>query len=289
MFASDVKGLTMNTFPSTTATGPFRARERLFKAFREFCEDGSAASNEASAFVRQLNNVAGKHDRGIEYLTHYFFALFSAFILNTVPTAFWTIGRIVENRELVAGIRAELVDVLGPAVGKPTLTIDASVIRERCPLFASTFNEILRYVGSSISTLVVHEDVWIEDDRYLLKKGSWVQIPATAVHTDPEIWGKDAGQFNPERFLKPFKVHPAASRTFGGGSTLCPGRHLATDEILAFTAMLLYTFDVDYAAGSRLPPRDEVNMLPVMKPVNDIVLGLSRRQDMGNVSWGFQK
>lgn len=293
MFASDVKGLTMAKFPYITAPGPFKARKRLHKAFREFCEDGSAASKEASEVIRQLNNVAGKHDRGADYLTYYFFAFFSAFILNTVPTAFWTIGRIVENRVLLVGIRAELSEVIGPmqspTAGKPTLTVDASVIRERCPLLMSAFNEVLRYVGSSLSTLVVHEDIWIDDDRYLLRKGSWVQIPATAVHADPEIWGQDAARFNPERFLKPFKVHPAASRTFGGGSTLCPGRHLATDEILALTAMLLYTFDVDYAADTHLPPRDEVNMLPIMKPLNDIVLRLSRRQEIGNVSWAFQK
>lgn len=74
----------------------------------------------------------------------------------------------------------------GAGVGDPRLSFDVVAVREWCPLFTSAFNEGLRYVGSSTSTLVVHEDVYV-DDRYLLMEGTLVQISAMVVHSGPDI------------------------------------------------------------------------------------------------------
>ena len=292
-FESGVKGLTMGVFPSLTAAKPARARRRLVEAFVEFFENDSKSNGETCEFIRQLGDVAYRFNRDADYLARYFFAVFCAFIINTVPVIFWTIGHIVENRVLLARIRAELADVVGRmegvGVGDSKISVDVAAIRERCPLLVSTSNEVLRYVGASTSTLIVHEDVYI-DDQYLLTKGALVQISATAVHSDPDIWGPNAANFDPERFLRPGKVHPSAFRTFGGGSTLCPGRHLASDEILVFTAMFLHSFAVGFTAETpRLPLRDDTNMLSIMKPRKDLKLRLSRHRGMERASWGIRK
>ena len=272
----------MSLFPSLRAAGPSRARQRLVQAFTEFFQDDPTANGEICDFLRQVAGVARRYNRDVEYLARYFFAIFCAFLINTVPVTFWTIGHIVENPELLARIRAELAEVVGPMAeaeaGEPRHSFDVTAIRERCPLLMSTFNEVLRYVGASTSTLIVHEDVYI-DEQYLLTKGALVQISATAIHSDPDVWGPNAADFDPERFLKPSKVHPSANRTFGGGSTLCPGRHLAADEILVFTAMFLHTFDVEFTAETpRLPRRDDTDMLSITKPTEDLMLRLSRRR-----------
>ncbi len=276
----------MGILPSLTAAKPARARQRLVQAFIDFFEDDTIAHGETCDFIRQLGDVAHGYNRDVEYLGRYFFAIFCAFIINTVPVTFWTIGHIVENQLLLARIRAELAEVIEPIVeedvSEPRFSFDVAAVRERCPLLMSASTEVLRYVGASTSTLIVHEDVCI-DEQYLLKQGALVQISATAVHSDPDIWGPDAAAFDPERFLKPTKVHPSAYRTFGGGSTLCPGRHLATDEILAFTAMFLHTFDV--ADTPRLPRRDDTNMLSITKPEKDLLLRLSCRRGMEKTSW----
>jgi cytochrome P450 len=39
-------------------------------------------------------------------------------------------------------------------------------------------------------------------------------------------------------------IHPAAFRAFGGGKTLCPGRHFATVSIQALVALLVTKFDI---------------------------------------------
>ena len=280
----------MGVFPSLTAAKPARARRRLVQAFKEFSENSSTTNGETSEFIRQLGDVACRFNRDADYRARYFFAIFCAFIINTVPVIFWTIGHIAEDSVLLARIRAELAEVIqSTGIGESKLGVDVATLRERCPLLVSTSNEVLRFVGASTSTLIVHEDVYI-DDRYLLTKGALVQISATAVHSDPDVWGPNAANFDPERFLKPAKVHPSAFRTFGGGSTLCPGRHLASDEILVFTAMFLHGFDVGFATNTpRLPRRDDTNMLSVTKPKKDLVLRLSRRQGMEKASWGVRK
>ena len=282
----------MGILPSITAAGPAKARKHLVKAFMDFFEYDYAA-NEGTEFIRQLGDVAHRYNRDVDYFGRYFFAIFCAFIINTVPVIFWVIGHIVENRALLDRVRAELAEVVevipGTGNDEQRLSFDIATVRERCPLLISAATEVLRYVGASTSTLIVHEDVYI-DDQYLLTKGSLVQISATAVHSDPDVWGPSAAAFDPERFLKPNKVHPSAYRTFGGGSTLCPGRHLASDEILVFTAMFLHTFNVDFSADTpRLPRRDDTNMLSVTKPTDDLVLSLSRRWGMEKASWGIRK
>ena len=280
----------MGVFPSLTAAKPARARRRLVEAFKEFSEHSSTANGETSEFIRQLDNVACRFNRDADYRARYFFAVFCAFVINTVPVIFWTIGHILENGVLLARIRVELAEVVQSAgIGESKFSVDVATLRERCPLLVSTSNEVLRFVGASTSTMIVHEDVYI-DDRYLLTKGALVQISATAVHSDPDVWGPNAANFDPERFLKPRKVHPSAFRTFGGGSTLCPGRHLASDEILVFTAMFLHSFDVGFAAKTpRLPQRDDTNMLSITKPKRDLALRLSRRQGMETASWSVRK
>lgn len=90
--------------------------------------------------------------------------------------------------------------------------------------------------------------------------------------------------FNHQRFVKDpatatragKKHNPVAFRAFGGGATLCPGRHFASTEILAFASVILLRFDVRPRTGSwdtrgyreanaafRLPKQDvDVELIP---------------------------
>jgi len=145
--------------------------------------------------------------------------------------------------------------------------------------------ECLRVGSDNYSTRLVKEDTMLAG-RWFLRKGCVVQIAGGVIHADERIWGGDAGEFNPGRFLggktkseengngvgnghsngggNSTNVHPAAFRAFGGGKTLCPGRHFATNEILAFVAMIVLTFDIESLDGGpiRVPEKDD-GVLPV--------------------------
>ncbi len=119
-----------------------------------------------------------------------------------------------------------------------------------------------------------------------------VQMPTRIIHKDPSLWGTDVDAFNPRRFLKDSEAqksdggakkrpNAAAFRTFGGGTTLCPGRHFATNEVLAVTAMFVLRYDMAPVAGPwSMPSTNNSNMAgAIMEPDSDIEVAVSRRKD----------
>lgn len=84
-------------------------------------------------------------------------------------------------------------------------------------------------------------------DRYLLKKGGIVAIAQTVQHTSTDAWGPNVSEFDHLRFVKGHstgKMNLTAFRAFGGGHTMCPGRHFSATEIIAFAALMVLQFDI---------------------------------------------
>lgn len=96
------------------------------------------------------------------------------------------------------------------------------------------------------------------DNQYLLKKGSTVMMPAPVQHHDATIWGPGHDTFDHLRFEKDKRHRQAGFHAFGGSTTLCPGRHFATTEILAFTAIMVMHFDVVPKSSPWVEPREKV-------------------------------
>lgn len=117
---------------------------------------------------------------------------------------------------------------------------------------SSIWQELLRVHARGVSSRFVLEDTI---KRYLLKKYMVVQVPMTAMHTDPAHWGNGAQSLNLGRFLKQensrqdIKTSGAAYRPFGKGTSMCPGRHLVTLEIIALTAYPVLQFDTTPCDG----------------------------------------
>ncbi len=135
------------------------------------------------------------------------------------------------------------------------------------------------------------------DSQWLLKKGAMVQMPSRIIHKDSSIWGKDVDEFNPRRFMKGEtprtengrRPNPAAFRAFGGGTTLCPGRHFATMEVLAVVTMFIMRYDMAPTAGRwSLPRTDNTNVAAVItEPDTDIEVEVSTRKGFEDGSWAF--
>jgi cytochrome P450 len=102
------------------------------------------------------------------------------------------------------------------------------------------------------------------------EKGSMVMMPLRMNHQDPTIYGERIDEFVPDRFLKDFikadssNGHAAevnlvgttgasikSMKPFGGGVTLCPGRHFAQNESVAFVATALRRFDIQLVEGQK--------------------------------------
>jgi cytochrome P450 len=171
-----------------------------------------------------------------------------AVIGTTGPTAWWMMYHIFSDREVLADVRGELdglVKVTSDGAGE-VCEINLACIRTRCPILLSTFKETLRHRSLGTAVRICLEDHML-DGRFLLKKGGIVIIPQLVQHTSVSAWGADADKFDHLRFVKGAsgkKVNHTAFRAFGGGHTLCPGRHFSTTEMMAFVALMVLQYDI---------------------------------------------
>lgn len=89
-----------------------------------------------------------------------------------------------------------------------------------------------------------------------IPEGTNVGINAWVAHRNPKVWGSDAEEFRPERWLEAQAEAEAGNKErlqrmeayylpFGGGSRTCIGRHISILEILKLMPRLLRDFEFE--------------------------------------------
>ena len=145
------------------------------------------------------------------------------------------------------------------------------------------YYEALRLATSSVSVRNVHTNTGIGGK--FLRAGNRILLPYRQMLFDSKIFGTDAEDFNPHRFLNDKKLSSSSSfRPFGGGATYCPGRFLAKAEVLTFVALVICRFNLDLAIdkgkpGGRFPIMETRRpCLGIMSPKEgeDVMLRVSR-------------
>lgn len=223
-------------FPSLLAPKAYWAREKVAVAFQEYFL--TAGIDRASPVAKYLYESQRKH--GVSTADMGRIALGTALgsLLSTIPATFWVLLMIythtTDHAPLLDEIRAEVdaITVVSKADHhggrKVTCRIDLIDVAHHCPLLVSTIQETIRWRSVNQSLRMVTEDTVLAD-RWLLRKGAFVQMPAHVLHRNRSIWGADADQFRPRRFMADDSSHVRVPgrflRSFGGGNVLCPGRH----------------------------------------------------------------
>jgi len=137
--------------------------------------------------------------------------------------------------------------------------LDTVVGRTRIPTFADFPH--LPYIRAMVKEALRWRPVdplgfphlSIEDDWYngmFIPKGSIVVPNIWHLNRDPEIYGPDATEFNPERFLDANgEVMSCAPETkdeghvtYGFGRRVCVGKHVANNSLFINLAMLAWAF-----------------------------------------------
>ncbi|KAI4108716.1 MAG: hypothetical protein L6R37_000880 [Teloschistes peruensis] len=225
-FENDITMILLGVLPSITARKGYQARQRLTKAMTEYFNDNRPETG--SDLIR----------------------------------ARWA-GNVKYNVAQYSG-KFEIGDLIAPTK-KTTRTLPLSKLKPHCPLLLATYKETLRLQTHNTNTRWVKTTTSLPSlpsltpsppspltSHYLLIRDSIIQMPGYPVHTHLSVWGTDAQTFNPARFLNNIKgekkkkeeKYPSSSfRSFGGGATLCPGRHFATAEICAVVAMVVVSPD----------------------------------------------
>lgn len=137
------------------------------------------------------------------------------------------------------------------------LTYLDSVIREALrinPGIAMIFERVVPQPGFTLP-----------DGRFV-PGGTAIGINPAVTNRNVDVFGEDADQFNPDRWLqkdgeteeafknRSRKMKDVADFVFGGGNRICMGRYLAMLEIYKLFATLYSLFDVSVFTPSRLFP-----------------------------------
>jgi cytochrome P450 len=302
-FDRGLLGLLVNILPSLTARKAWKGRENLASAFVTYLISNTHLQG-SNQIIQRRCEIARKHGWSTGMIARSELSFLFAGISNTAITSFWMILHIVSRPNLLGEVLEELKQSLEHSKSDAEIgEISISKLKKHCSLFVSIYRETVRFGSENFSSRVVTTDTLLSG-TFFLRKDAIVQISGGIIHADENIWGADVLEFNPCRFLptaktvvegadkgegatKPGPVHPAAFRPFGGGTTLCPGRHFATSEILGLVAVVLLTFDIRPVGGERIEvPSKKDNVLPIhiLEPDRPVQVRITLR-DNADVKW----
>ncbi|KAJ4299052.1 hypothetical protein N0V90_004296 [Kalmusia sp. IMI 367209] len=268
------------------------ACDSLGRTFEKYYEQGG----HQRSFGLTRNSLKYYSERGfplldIAYLTA---GTGIAVLGNTLPAAFWFVLHLYSDRKVFDTCREEVLAQVvhgNDGDGNALRTVDITALKAACPLLHSAFREVLRLEAIGTGVRGVAEDHLL-DGKYLLKKDALIFMPLVSQHFDHERWGADAEEYCYDRFTDKTRprVNNVSFRSFGGGTTLCPGRHFVTTELLAFAAMLLLRFEIIPKDGKWIIPTSlNAEMTTnVPAPDFDIDVEIRRRADDEGVKWAWK-
>jgi hypothetical protein len=295
-FEDGMLGLVIDVMPQITARKAFYARKRVLEGLVEYVQ--TERYKKASPLIQERVQTNLTFGLGEQMAGHAELILIFGILGNAVPSNFWLVANIFSRPKLLQRIREEVESAITVHDDADTRRrkgfISSKRIGKACPLLYSCYRETLRDNSLLTSARLVMEDT-ILAEKYLLRKGSVVQIAGGVIHHSSRIWGHGAEGFNPDRFLSvadedggnnvqasplPKGVPSAAFRAFGGGTVICPGRHFAQSELMTLAAVLAIGFEITNPDGTplTLPAKDEERIpLAMVKPKLDPRVRVRRR------------
>ncbi|MFL6027910.1 MAG: bifunctional cytochrome P450/NADPH--P450 reductase [Friedmanniella sp.] len=171
----------------------------------------------------------------------------------------FAISYLLKNPGVVEQAHEEVDRVLGT---------DTSVLPSYQQLQGLTYvtqilNETLRlWPTAPAFTRYPYEDAMV--GGYLFPKGSVIVALTPMLHRDPEVWGSDAEEFNPDHFRPETRalLPPNAYKPFGSGQRACIGRQFAMQEAVLVLGMVLQRFELVDEFDYQLKIKESLTVKP---------------------------
>ncbi|KAF5645853.1 cytochrome P450 monooxygenase [Fusarium tjaetaba] len=162
---------------------------------------------------------------------------------------------LLRNPHAMARLKSDILaesfddDAVAPYSTARSLPYLDAVIRESLRMHPSVAMPLERYVPDTGLTL---------PDGSFVPPGVSVGLNPYIIGRNEDVWGEDANEFRPERWLKlkdeseeeyqrRLRKMNAADLTFGGGSRICIGRHIALIQIYKGVATLVSRYEIQLA------------------------------------------
>ncbi|XP_059437592.1 cytochrome P450 714C2-like [Corylus avellana] len=182
---------------------------------------------------------------------------------TTAVSATWTLMLLASNPEWQARVRAEVLQVCGGQMP------NVDTVR-KMKILTMVIHESLRlYPPVPIVSREAMKDMKFGDIQ--VPKGVNVWILLVTLHQDPDIWGPEAKEFNPERFANGVSGAcklPYVYMPFGVGPRTCLGQNFAMVELKILLALIVSNFSFSLSPKYRHSPA----MRLVIEPENGVNL-----------------
>ncbi|KAI0655212.1 cytochrome P450 [Cubamyces menziesii] len=207
---------------------------------------------------------------------------------NAIFAAYWLVALQLQQEEGLAPLIEEIDtarefwQATHPSVpiGIAFFEDLASSSSKSLPLVTSAIQETLRYTSQSYSIRRVVKPVQL--GGYELRPDEQVICVTRQTHVDEEIF-PDASKFNFRRYLenpkamKDGKLVPNHSMAFGGGVSMCEGRHFAMTELKMFVSILLTYASIELDPKSSTRPTFAWERQSIMHPRGDLRVIVKRQ------------
>ncbi|KAH9179333.1 cytochrome P450 [Lactarius sanguifluus] len=236
----------------------YRKDSAMFEDLFNSVHVNSVEGDDRPSLCATLIRDAGRHKLSNRENSWLAATMYSAGAETTAVVMAWWMLAMLAYPETQARAQAEL---------------DAVVGRERLPTFADYPH--LPYIRAMVKEALRWRAVdpvglphrSTEDDWYegmFIPKGTICIANVWHLNRDPDIYGEDAGDFNPARHLDskgeiapgPPDTKEESHVTFGFGRRLCVGRHVANNSLFIDIAILLWALKFERkkdATGKLLP------------------------------------
>lgn len=268
-------------YPSIFAKDVNTAKNEIISSLVTYLETPQSVRQDASWIMQTLEKEQRAIGIDTQNIASMMMLAYWVINANAYKLCFWLLAYTMHDSELLTILRQETL----PAI---LLNDQVSIthLTTACPRLDSIYHEVLRLTSSAASVRTVESPLTIGGTY--LRKGTKLMSPFRQFHFDPDIYGPDVQDFVPDRFLRDKGLEKSKGyRPFGGGTTYCPGRFVAKQEVFMFVAVVLHRFDVRLAGeGQSFPVLDRKKpSLGVMDPVkgDDVILEVREARQ----SWGI--
>ncbi|CAH1413597.1 unnamed protein product [Lactuca virosa] len=229
--------------PGTRYYKGMKARERLMKLFEELITSRRSSKEPHEDFLQSmLERDSFPDDEKLDdsEIMDNMLTLIIAGQTTTAAAMMWSVKFLDENKEVQNMLREEQLIILR---NKPNGALLSHADLNKMSYSSKVVKETLRMSNVLLwFPRVALDDCKIQDLE--IKKGWHVNIDATHIHYDPDLY-KDPLRFNPSRFdeiPKPYSYIP-----FGSGPRTCLGINMAKVTMLVFLHRLTsgYKWTVD--------------------------------------------
>ena len=194
---------------------PVKRNEDIFESvreIRELCADliGEKRARLAKGEKPQLDILSVAMESGVfsdETLVDQMMTFLAAGHETTATALTWAVYFMCRHPDMQTRLRAEIRQKL-PSIDASTDVNSLDI--DHMPYLSAVCNEVLRYYPPvAVTAREASHDTTILGTH--IPKGTRIVIAPWATNHDPSLWGPDAGEFNPERWMPKFEGDKSAA------------------------------------------------------------------------------